>query len=178
MDDILITGSCRELVSRTKEVLKSAFEMKDLGIMRYFLGMEINKTRQCLFLNQKKYILELLEETGMSMANSARTPLEANVKLSKIEGEVIAEKNGFQRLIGKLIYQTTTRPDITYAVNLLRQFMHCPRRPHAEAAHHVLRYLKGTTNKGLHFKNRGTPEITAYSDANWAGDISDRKSTT
>ncbi|CAN6441644.1 unnamed protein product [Victoria cruziana] len=124
MDDILITGNCRDLMFRKHS--NSVFEMKDLGIMRYFLGMEIMKTKQGRFLNQKKYIAELLEETGMSNVNSARTPLETNAKLSKIEGEIIAEKNGFQQLIGKLIYLTATHPDITYAVNLLSQFMHCP----------------------------------------------------
>lgn len=109
--------------------------------------MEVNETSQGLFLNQKKYVLELLEETGMSKANPAKTPLEGNLKHSKDEGEPILERNSFQRLIGKLIYPAATRPNIIYVVNLLSQFMHCLQKPHVEATHRVLRYLNETKGK-------------------------------
>lgn len=145
VDDILIMGNNEKMVYKTKVVLKSAFEMKDLGSWRYFLGMEVIMTSQGLFLNQKKYTQELLEETGMSKANLAKTPMERNLELSRDEGEPMPEKNNFQRLIGKLIYLIATRPDITYAVNIFSQFMHTLGKIHVEVAHRILWYLSGSS---------------------------------
>lgn len=89
-------------------MLKSAFEINDLEELRYFLGMEVLKTDQGLVMNQKKYTQELLEEIGMGKANPAKTPMEANLKLSHEKGKLITERNSFQRLIGKFIYISAT----------------------------------------------------------------------
>jgi hypothetical protein len=102
-----------------------------------------------LFISQRKYILDLLKETNKLGCKPAKTPLETNIKLNIENDEPLKDINHFQRLIGKLIFLTVTRPDLSYAVSQNSQFMHVPRTPHLDAINRVLRYLKGSSDKGI-----------------------------
>ena len=145
--------------------------------MRYFLGMEIARSRQGLVVSQRKYILDLLEETGMTGCKPSDTPIEFNSKLGEIKGGVPVDTGRYQRLVGKLIYLSHTRPDISFAVSLVSQFMHAPYQEHLEAVYKILRYLKATPGKGLFFKKNSQRLVEVYTDADWAGSITDRRST-
>ncbi|CAL2278947.1 unnamed protein product [Prunus armeniaca] len=105
------------------------------------------------------------------------TPIDCKTKLG-LDGDLLADASYYQRLVGRLIYLTITRPDISHAVSLVSQFMHSPRSTHLQAVKRILRYLKGSIGRGILMRKNGTNRIIGYSDADWAGCQIDRKSTT
>ncbi|KAJ7969147.1 Retrovirus-related Pol polyprotein from transposon TNT 1-94 [Quillaja saponaria] len=163
-------------VSKLKSHLAKKFEIKDLGKLCYFLGIEVAHSDRGIFLSQRQYVLDLLEETGMLGCRPATTPIETNHKLQSGDGEYV-DRERYQRLVGRLIYLSHTRPDIAYAVSVVSQFMHDPRSDHLDAVHRILRYLKSAPGKGLLFENNRSLKLEAYTDADWAGSLDDRRST-
>ena len=105
------------------------------------------------------------------------TPMMINHRLQVLKGGELANRRQYQLLVGKLIYLAHTRPDIAYAVGVVNQFMHKPQTQHMEAVFRILRYLKGTPGRGVLYRSNGHLNPTAYTDADWAGDKDDRKST-
>uniref|UniRef100_A0A803MVW8 Reverse transcriptase Ty1/copia-type domain-containing protein n=1 Tax=Chenopodium quinoa TaxID=63459 RepID=A0A803MVW8_CHEQI len=174
VDDMIITGNDEEEIADLK--LFREFE-KDLGNLKYFLGIEVLRSQQGIFIHQRKYILDLLAETGMLDCKPAETPIVANHGLQIIEGEKPADKEQYQKMVGKLIYLSHTRPDIAYAVGVVSRFMHLPQVQHMTAVMRILRYLKGTHSIGIYFDKNAHPDLIAYTDADWAGDRDGRKST-
>ncbi|XP_019079594.1 uncharacterized mitochondrial protein AtMg00810-like [Vitis vinifera] len=173
VDDIVLTGDdCNEL-EKLKGKLAEEFETKDLGALKYFLGMEFVRSKEG---NQRKYVLDLLDETGMLGCKPAETPIELNVKLQPTKAKNVKDRDRYQRLVGRLIYLSHTHPDIAFSVSMVSQFMHAPGPEHFEAVYRILRYLKGTPSRGLLFKSRGHLQIETYTDADWAGSIVDRRS--
>uniref|UniRef100_A0A3Q7I3F4 Reverse transcriptase Ty1/copia-type domain-containing protein n=1 Tax=Solanum lycopersicum TaxID=4081 RepID=A0A3Q7I3F4_SOLLC len=124
-----------------------------------------------------EYILDLLTETGMLGSKPADTPIVANHGLQVIEGAKATDKEQYQKIVGKLIYLAHTRPDIAYAVGIVSRFMHLPQIHHMTAVMRILRYLKGTSSTGIYFRKNDSLDIIAYTDADWAGDRDERKST-
>ena len=120
-------------------------------------------------MTQQKYILDLLEETKHTQCRTSDTPIEANHRLTLDDNDPKIEITSYQKLIGKLLYLSHTRPDICFTVNVLSQFMHSPRNSHFQAANQVLRYLKGTTILGLTYKKVGKIDLTLYTDSDFAG---------
>ncbi|XP_068639303.1 uncharacterized mitochondrial protein AtMg00810-like [Aristolochia californica] len=141
VDDIIITGTDSGLITKLQKVLHADFHMKDLGQLRYFLGMEVHHTPRGIFLNQHKYIQDLITLTGLEDTSSVPTPMEVNVKYRKDEGTLIDDPTIYRRLVGSLIYLTTTRLDISYVVHKVSQFMSSPRLSPSScgsSAHHPL----------------------------------------
>ena len=132
-----------------KKVLAKEFEIKVLEPMKYFLGMEVARSKKGIYISQKKYIIDLLRETCFLESKPATTPIEENHKLGYKKGEVPVDKGAYQRLVGRLIYLSHTRPDIAYAFSVVSQFMHEHYEEHLGAVHRILKYLKGTPRKGL-----------------------------
>jgi hypothetical protein len=170
VDDMVLTGDDLEERKSLQRFLASKFEMKDLGQLKYFLGIEVSKSRTGICLSQRKYVLDLLTETGMLACKPADTPMEMNHKLRESENQTSADKGRYQRLVGKLIYLSHTRPDIAYAVSVVSQFMHSPGEEHMEAVYRILRYLKSAPGRGLLFTKNEVHEIKGYTDSDWAGD--------
>ena len=159
VDDMIITGDDFEEIEQLKKNLATEFEMKDLGALKYFLGVEVLRSKEGIFINQKKYTLDLLSESGMMECKPTDTPIAINHGLQITEGAQLADKERYQRLVGKLIYLSHTRPDIAYAVSVISQFMHRSQKDHLEAALRVVRYLKGTFDYGIMFKKNDHLEI-------------------
>ncbi|XP_073041799.1 uncharacterized protein [Primulina eburnea] len=177
IDDIILTGSDYEELGELKERLAKEFEVKNLGLLKYFLGMEFARSKEGIFVNQRKYVLDLLTETGMLGCKPAEPPMEPNVKLQPAGTKSVKERERYRRLVEKLIYLSHTRPDIAFPVSVVSQFMHSLGSEHFETVYRILRYMKRTPGKGLLFKRRGHLQVEAYTDADWAGSLTDRRST-
>ena len=122
----MLTGNDEEEIQRLKQSLAQEFEIKDLENLKYFLGIEVARSRHGIFLSQWKYILDLLKETGMLGCKAIDNPIEQNVKLGEDLNSPLVEKGRYQQLVGRLIYLSHTRPDIAHAVSVVSQFMHLP----------------------------------------------------
>jgi hypothetical protein len=177
VDDILITGNDPISITATKTFLHNLFHLKDLGTVKYFLGIEVSASTNGIFISQRKYALDIIEDAGLLSAAPIDTPMEQGLKLLD-KGDLIKEPSRFRRLVGRLIYLTVSRPDITYAVHVLSRFMHQPRKLYMEAALRVVRYLKGAPGKGLFFSSNTDFRLRAYCDSDWAGCPLTRRSTT
>lgn len=178
VDDIIITSNDNGLITKLQKMLHSTFQMKDLGHLTYFLGLEIHSRDHGLFLNQHKYIQDLIELAGLKDATAVDTSMEVNVKYRKDEGKLLPDPFLYRQLVGSLIYLTITRPDISYAVHIVSKFMHSPRHLHLAAVHRIIRYLIGSPTHGLFFPTKSALHLIAYSDADWASCLDTRKSTT
>ncbi|GAU44417.1 hypothetical protein TSUD_100640 [Trifolium subterraneum] len=181
VDDLLITGSNKNILQKFKTDIMREFEMSDLGELSYFLGMEFVKTSKGYFLHQKKYVEDILKRFHMSNCNPAITPMETGLKLSKITNEELVDSTLYKQIIGSLRYLCNTRIDICHSVGLLSRFMSEPRTSHLTAAKRVLRYVKGTSSHGILLPNQSNNSVKlkayGYSDSDWGGDQDDRKST-
>ena len=177
VDDLIITGDNADEISKLKQSLHQRFDIKDLGVLKYFLGIEMAMSRKGLFLNQRKYVLDLLNEANMSNSKPSITPLDSKLKLS-VDDTPLANIRYYQRLVGKLIDLTITRPDIQYAVSIASQFMQFPTVEHLNIVKRILRYLKGSVGRGIIMKKNENTNIIGYCDVDWAGNLIDHKSTT
>ena len=176
VDDIVITGDNHEEISHLKTHLAQEFEVKDLGHLRYFLGIEVSRGPKGMFLSQRKYVLDLLREAGMLGCRPASTPIEQNHRLMASTGRHV-DRERYQKMVGKLIYLSHTRPDIAFVVSAVNQFMHDPRSSHMDEVTRILRYLKGCPGKGLLYTRQGSLQVECYTDADWAGSLDNRRST-
>uniref|UniRef100_A0A3Q7X403 Uncharacterized protein LOC113785767 n=1 Tax=Cicer arietinum TaxID=3827 RepID=A0A3Q7X403_CICAR len=178
VDDMIITGDDVSGINELKLQLAKQFEMKDLGTLRYFLGIEVAYSPRGYLLSQSKYIANILDQARLSDTRAADTPLELNVKYAPSDGVPLPDSTLYRTLVGSLVYLTITRPDIAYAVHVVSQFVVSPTTVHWAAVLRILRYLRGTQFQSLLFPSSSSLELRAYSDADWAGDTTDRKSTT
>ncbi|XP_071685509.1 uncharacterized protein [Lolium perenne] len=179
VDDIIVTSSSEQAISALLRDLSANFALKDLGDLHYFLGIEVKKTSNGLVLTQQKYAADLLAKVGMSSCTSCPTPLSINENLSLHDGTPLGPEDStqYRSIIGALQYLTLTRPDLSFSVNKVSQFLHAPTTTHWTAAKRILRYVKGTMNLGLTFQRSSSTLLSAFSDADWAGNLDDRRST-
>ncbi|KAJ0913812.1 putative RNA-directed DNA polymerase [Helianthus annuus] len=178
VDDVIITGNDMKKIQEIKNFLDRMFSIKDLGPLKFFLGIEVARTTQGMVLSQRKYTLDILEDTGMTGCRPSPFPMEQHLKLDNREQEDRVDANQYRRLVGRLLYLQATRPDIAYSVNILSQFVHDPKVSHLEAATRVLRYLKATPGQGILLSKDGGTNLTAYCDSDWLGCPMTRRSRT
>ncbi|KAL5795083.1 hypothetical protein ACOSP7_003677 [Xanthoceras sorbifolium] len=178
IDDLIITGDDVEEICRTKENLSVRFQMKELGQLKHFLGLEVDQTLEGIFLYQQKYAKDLLKKFGMLECKPISTPMEPNAKMCAHEGKDLEDALMFRQLVGSLIYLTLTRPDISYAVGVMSRYMQNPKKSHLEAVRRILRYVKSTIDYGLMYKKGENCKLVGYCDADYAGDHDTRRSTT
>ncbi|RVW93973.1 Retrovirus-related Pol polyprotein from transposon TNT 1-94 [Vitis vinifera] len=178
VDDIIITGDDEEGIGNLKKLLAREFEIKDLGQLRYFLGMEVGRTKEGIVVTQRKYVLDLLQETGMLGCKPVDTPMDPIGKIDKDNDSHPTDKDRYQRLVGKLIYLTHTRPNIGFAVSMVSRYMNNPTERHMKAVYRILQYLKKSPGRGLYFKKTSSREVEVFTDVDWAGSLTDRRSTT
>ena len=177
VDDIIVTSNDPLEVQTFLNQLADRFSLKDLGPLSYFLGMEATFTSSGLFLSQRKYIQDLLSKTNMQDAKVVATPLSTGESLKLCDGSPTTDSTQYRQVLGSLQYLALTRPDISFAVNKLSQYMHQPSAIHWSAVKRILRYLKGTLNHGLFLRKTTQLHLHAFADADWAGNFDDRTST-
>ncbi|KAJ9560019.1 hypothetical protein OSB04_005179 [Centaurea solstitialis] len=177
-DDIILTGNNEQFIAKFVHKLATRFSVKDLGYPSHFLGVELIPTSNGLFLSQHRHIHDLLTMQRMDGAKPVLTPLCSSEVLTLEDGTPKVDPTPYRKLVGSLQYLAFTRPDISFAVNKLAQFMHQPSQTHWQALKRLLRYLKGTVYHGL-FLNKNSPiELTAFSDSDWGGVTTAGRSTT
>nr|GEW10036.1 ribonuclease H-like domain-containing protein [Tanacetum cinerariifolium] len=179
VDDIVVTGNNLNEIEKFKQFLMSKFQIKDLGKLKYFLGIKILDNKDGICLNQRKYYLELLHEFCLLAAKHVDTPLPENVTLNHIESNddhLLVNVFNYQRLVGKLIYLSNTRPGIAYVVHCLSQYMHSPLNSYLDAALRVLRYLKGSSGSSIQINKIDNLKLGAYADSDRAMCPATRKS--
>src|SRR4051812_15923210 len=159
-----------------KLALDNTFKIKDLGTLKYFLGIEVAQSKAGIFLNKQKYCLDLLEDFGFLESKPVATPSDPAVKLHQDSSLPYHDIPSYRRLIGRLLYLNATRPDITFCTQQLSQFLSNPTVTHFNAACRVLRYLKSCPARGILFPCDSTLQLHGYSDADWAGCIDTRRS--
>ena len=151
--------------------------MTDLGPLSYFLSIEFSLTTSGYQLSQQRYTSDLLARAALSDTRTVATPMELHLQLQPDEGVPLADPTRYH-LVGSLVYLTITRPDVAYAVHVLSQFVSAPTSVHYAHLLRVLRYLRATPGRGLFFSSRSSLQLSAFSDATWASDPSDRRSVT
>lgn len=167
VDDLVIAGNDDVACANFKKYLNECFHMKDLGELKYFLGLELARGSSGLFVCQRKYTLDILTECGMLSCKPLSFPLEPNHKLALDSSAPCSDPTQYRRLVGRLIYLTITRPEITYSVHVLSQFMKEPLQGHWDAAMHVLRYLKSSPAQGIIIPKENELKLEAYYDSDY-----------
>jgi len=180
VDDLLLAGASETAVNACKKVLTNAFTVRDMGLPTYFLGMHVEHDREAgrLSLGQRQYVTTILERFALADCNPVRLPMGVGVVMQR-EGETldVPMATKYQEAVGALLYSATcTRPDISFAVGKLSRHVSAPTQAHWAAAKAVMRYLKGTRTWCLTYGSEGP--LVGYSDADCAGDITTRRSTT
>ena len=182
VDDLILITESTESMDELKQALKTRYKMKDMGELSYILGISVvqEKEKNCVFLHQKHYIETILQKYGMNNANPITTPADTNVKLIKDDGvSKPVNPSTYQSMVGSLLYAAmATRPDIAHAVSVVSKFNANPNAAHLTAVKRILRYLKGTVNLALKYERSESGTLIGFSDADWAGDQDDRRSTT
>lgn len=189
VDDIVITRNNPHSIKALKEYLHSVIQVKDLGNLKYFLGIEVARSKAGIYLNQRKYTLDLLSDAKITGVKPCDTPMEQHVRLTTAEydevtknsehlDKLLPDAEKFRRLIGRLVYLTITRPDICYSVQNLSQFMNAPKVSHMESAIRILKYLKSTPGLGILLFSNGPIELNAFCDSDWATCPMTRRSVT
>ncbi|XP_052624956.1 uncharacterized mitochondrial protein AtMg00810-like [Lactuca sativa] len=178
VDDIVLIGVSLGEINLVKDRLSNEFKLKDLGNLKHFLGLEIARSKQGIVVSQRKYTLDLLQDTGKLATKTTGYPMDPKLKISNFNGDPLDDPAQYRRLIGRLMYLTITRPDITYAVHRLSQYITYPKKPHMEAVTHLLRYLKHNPGQGLFLSSKQSLQLRAFSDSDWAGCPNTRRSIT
>jgi hypothetical protein len=154
--------------------------MSDLGLLSFYLGIEIKQGNRSITIGQSAYARKLLEKAGLENCNPCSTPMEARLQLSKKSTTAEVDATMYRSLVGSLRYLVHTRPDISFAVGYVSRFMEKPRQEHLAAVKHLLRYVAGTIEFGIEYPKftGGNNRLIGYSDSDLGGDIDERKSTT
>ena len=173
VDDILVIGPSSSQIDNLVTSLKSHFRLKDLGHASHFLGIELQKHRDGFTLTQTQYTLSILHMLKMEHCKLLRSP----TTCLTIRSRILDNSHLYRRIVGALQYLNFTRPDISYAVNQACRSMHSPKVADWARLKHLLQYLKGTVTHGLFFSHNSPVLLTSFSDADWAGDSCDRRST-
>ena len=176
VDDIIITGSNDVAVQDIIQHLHTEFAITDLGSLSFFLGVEALRDATGLYLTQRRYIVDLLTKSKMDGAKPCSTPMSTSVSLTATDTATFEDPTLYRSIVGGLHYLSFTRPDIAFAVHRVSKFMHQPKLSHWLCVKRILRYLKQTISYGLLLSCSNSFTFQAFSDADWAGDIDDRRS--
>ena len=180
VDDLVVTGSNIDEVKKFKKQMLDLFSMSDLGLLSYYLGIEVKQSEEGIKLSQTSYASKILEKTGMLQSNTCQVPMEQRLKLRKSgEGKKV-DATYYRSVVGSLRYLVNTRPDLAYSVGIVSRYMECPTSQHLAAVKQILRYIRGTLNLGCSYVRKSSQELNllGYSDSDHAGDTDDCKSTT
>ncbi|XP_028126455.1 uncharacterized protein LOC114323165 [Camellia sinensis] len=160
---MIIIGDDITGISSLQQFLHRQFEMKDLGLLNYFLGLEISQDSSGYFLAQAKYTSDLLAHTGLTNYKTITIPVDPQARLTPLDSSILSDVILYRQLVGSFVYLIVTHPDISYTIHIVSQFMASRRCPHYDALIHILHYLKGTLFHGLHYSAHKKQTLVARS---------------
>ncbi|GJR70922.1 ribonuclease H-like domain, reverse transcriptase, RNA-dependent DNA polymerase [Tanacetum coccineum] len=178
VDDLIITGTPKKEIDKFKAQMEEKIEMSDLGLLAYYLGIEVTQTNGDISIKQSAYASKILKEAGMIDCNETLIPMDPGTRLTKVTEGTMVNSTEYRSLIGCLRYLLHTRPDLSYSVGLLSRFMQEPREQHMKAIRQVLRYVKGTKDYGITYKHNGGNKIHGFSDSSYGVNTQEGKGTT
>ena len=175
VDDLIITGASCNSIKKFKALMAEIFKMSDLGLLTYYLGIEVKQSSEGITLSQGSYVKKILEKAGMVECNPREVPMQAKLKLSRKSDSPCVDATEYRSWVGSLRYLVNTRPDLAFSVGYVSRFM----EEHLAAVKHILRYIAGTSCLGLWYarKKSDQPALLEFSDSDFAGDIDNRKNT-
>ncbi|XP_058746532.1 uncharacterized mitochondrial protein AtMg00810-like [Vicia villosa] len=176
VDDIILAETSLSMINTLKKALDNTFHIKDLGQLKFFLGLEVARSTKGITLCQRKYCLELLHDAGLAGCKPVSTPLDASSRLHQDDGSSFSDVTAYRRLVGRHLFLTTTRPDIAFATQQLSQFMSAPTESHYKVALRVLCYLKQSPARGIFLSQALDLQLSGFSDADWGGCVDTRRS--
>ncbi|KAJ3686570.1 hypothetical protein LUZ61_015734 [Rhynchospora tenuis] len=177
VDDIIFGSTNATLVEEFSSLMSSEFEMSMMGELNFFLGLQIKQQQDDIFISQTKYAKELIKKFGIEDSKRCDTPMGKSTCIDADDKGVAMDITLYRGMIGSLLYLTASRPDIMYAVCLCARYQANPKESHHKAVKRILRYVKGTQNLGLWYGKQTELDLVGYTDADFAGDRMDRKST-
>jgi hypothetical protein len=177
VDDIIFCCTNESSVQWFANSMKIEFEMSMIGELSYFLGLQVNQSSTGIFISQEKYLKEMLKKFQMEDYSPVSTPMVVGCKLSKDGISLNVDQRKYRSMIGSLMYITTSRPDIMEAIGMVGRYQFAPKQSHLVAITRIFKYLKGTMNHGLWYPRNQNFQLTAYSDADWANCVDERKNT-
>eukprot|EP01018_Ginkgo_biloba_P013677 Gb_30759 [translate_table: standard] len=163
--DLIYTRNNENMLREFSVAMKSEFEMTDLGLMNYFLGIEVTQNSDGTFISQDKYANNILKRFRMQNNKATITPIAMGVKLSKEDERKKVDSTLYKSLVGSLKYLTAKRLDIMYAISLISRFMEDLHDTHLQAGKRILRYVKGTTNHGIFYEKNDALKLAGYTDS-------------
>lgn len=177
VDDLIVTGSEVAGIQDFKHQMMKEFEMVDLGLLSYYLGIEVKQEKERITLKQSGFANRILQQFGMGDCNPCKCPMEPKLQLGKDTGGELVDPTEYRRIIGSLRYLLHTRPDLSYSVGLVSRYMERPTILHWKAVKQILRYLKGTVEFGLEYTSGGDGKLLGFCDSSLADDVDNRRST-
>lgn len=176
--DLIFTRNNPTLFEEFKRVLIKEFEITDIKLVAYYLGIEVKQKEEEIFISQESYAREILKKFKMNDFKSISMPAESEVKLSKHDESVDVDPTFFKSLVGSLRYLKCMRPYVLYGVRIVSQYVENPKTTHFKVAKRILRYIKCTINFGLLYSFSNSYKLVGYSDSDWDKHVDDQKSTT
>jgi len=177
VDDLLITENNDKIIQECISKLKATFEMTDLGLLHYYLGMQVYQYKDCTYLNQSKYISDILQKFGMEECRYVAISVSPGITISLSSNSQLADAITYRQLIGNLLYLTISRQDIAFAMNLMARFMQKPYVEHLNAVKKILRYVARTKDLALKYSRLPSFVLSGFTDSDYGGYRDDRKST-
>ena len=172
---MIYTGNV--MMDEFRTAMKTKFEMTNLSLMKYFLNIEVEQSSEGIFICQQKYATDNLKGFKMNKCKSADKHVALGTKIIKEDKELSVNPRLYKRLVGSLMYLSSTRPDIMYAVSLISMFMESPKDSHWKVGKRILRYIAGTINCGISYISSNDNSLLGYTDSDFACNIDDQKST-
>nr|GEZ80611.1 uncharacterized mitochondrial protein AtMg00810-like [Tanacetum cinerariifolium] len=178
VDDIIFGSTNKDLCKAFKKLMKDKFQMSSMGELTFFLGLQVKQKKDGIFISQDKYVAKILRKFRLTDRKSASTPIDTEKPLLKDPDGKDVDVHTYISMIGSLMYLTSSRPDIMFAVCPCACFQVTPKASHLHAVKRIFRYLKGKPHLGLWYPKHSPFNLVAYSDSDYAGASLDRKSTT
>ncbi|XP_057755675.1 uncharacterized mitochondrial protein AtMg00810-like [Arachis stenosperma] len=178
VDNLILAGNDLGEINAVKTVLDDRFKIKDIGDLKFFIGMEVARSKEGILLNQRKYAMDILKDASFENCKPASTLMDYSTELNKTKGVLLSNSTEYQKLVGKLLYLTNTRPDISFAIGKLSQYLDHPTTSHLSAVHRILKYIKASPATGIVFSTTSDLCVIGFADSDWAACPDSRRSVT